>query len=157
MVDFDVLVDLYQGCQTYPILGYSPPFCSFIPQKILYPWGTHFVPHLRFHHKIRPDQLWAYLIRKKTTNCEQMKNLLSYVYSIPCSNAFTEGVFSHMKHSWTASRNSMSSETVAAELQIRLNCKMKCSDFFALVQNEPELIRCARSSQKYSHIKKTLL
>jgi hypothetical protein len=35
-----------QGCQTYPILGYSPPFHHFVPQKILYPWGTYFVPHL---------------------------------------------------------------------------------------------------------------
>ncbi len=50
-----------------------------------------------------------------------------------------------MKHSWTASRNSMLGETVAAELKIRLNCKMKCNEFFTFVQNEPELIRCARS------------
>ena len=73
---------------------------------------------------------------------------------IPCSNAFAEGVFSHMKHAWTASRNLISSETVAAELQIRLNCKMKYSDFFTFVQTEPELIKCARGSEKYSHIKK---
>ncbi len=51
---------------------------------------------------------------------------LTSKYLIPCSNAFTEGVFSHMKHSWTASRNSMLSEIGAAELKIRLNCKM-CS------------------------------
>ncbi|CAF1459085.1 unnamed protein product, partial [Didymodactylos carnosus] len=82
--------------------------------------------------------------------------LLSYVYSIPCSNAFAEGVFSHMKHAWTPSRNSMSIETVAAELQIRLNCKMKCNDFFTFVQNEPDLIKCARRSEKYSYIKKAL-
>jgi hypothetical protein len=55
------------------------------------------------YHKIRPDQLWAYLIKKTSTSCEQMTKLISYVYSIPCSNAFTEGVFSHMKHAWTAS------------------------------------------------------
>ncbi len=62
-----------------------------------------------------------------------------------------------MKHAWTASRNSMSTETVAAELQIRLNSKMSCIDFFAFVQNEHDLIKCARRSEKYSHIKKTLL
>jgi hypothetical protein len=48
----------------------------------------------------------------------------------------------------------MSTETVAAELQIRLNCKMKCSDFFTFVQTEPELLKCARSSQKYSYKKR---
>ncbi len=87
------------------------------------------------HHKIRPDQLWAYLIGKTSTSCEEMKKLISYVYSIPCSNAFAEGVFSHMKHAWTASRNLMSTETVAAELQIRLNSKMKCTDFFYICSN----------------------
>ncbi|CAF0976123.1 unnamed protein product [Didymodactylos carnosus] len=75
------------------------------------------------HHRIRPDQLWTYLIARTTTNCEQMTKLISYIYSIPCSNAFTNGVFSHMKHAWTPSQNLMSSETVAAELKIRLNCR----------------------------------
>ncbi len=51
----------------------------------------------------------------------------------------------------------MSTETVAAELQIQLNCKIKCDDFFAFVQDEPKLIKCARQSKKYSHVKKTLL
>jgi hypothetical protein len=105
--------------------------------------------------KIRPDQLWAFLISKSTTSCNEMTKLVSYVYSIPCSNAFTEGVFSHMKHSWTASRNSMLTETVAAESKIRLNCKMKCSEFLKFVQNEPELLKRARSEQKYSHKRKT--
>jgi len=51
----------------------------------------------------------------------------------------------------------MSTETVAGELQIGLNCKMKCSDIVTFVQNEPDLIQCARRSEKYSDIKKTLL
>ncbi|CAF3498405.1 unnamed protein product [Rotaria socialis] len=72
-------------------------------------------------HKIRPDQLWTFLIIKITTHCDETTQLISYVYSISCSNAFTEDVFSHMKHLWTNSRNSMLSETVAAELKIRLN------------------------------------
>jgi hypothetical protein len=48
----------------------------------------------------------------------------------------------------------MSTETVAAELQITLNCKMRCSDFFTFVQTEPQLLRYARSSQKYSYKKR---
>ena len=66
-----------QGCQTYPIFGYNTPFCLFVPQKNLYPWGTYFVPHLDF---------WAFAAIN-----------------------------------WSL---------VAAELKIRLNCKMKCNDFF---------------------------
>jgi len=68
----------------------------------------------------------------------EITKLVSYVYSIPCFNAFREDVFSHIKHSWTASRNSMLSENIAAELKI----------------NEPELIKQVRSKEKDSHIKK---
>jgi hypothetical protein len=100
------------------------------------------------------DQLWAYLLSKSATLCSEMTKVLAYVYSIPCSNAFAEGVFSHMKHTWIPSRNLMSTETIAAELKIQLNSKMKCEDFYSFAQSQPELIRCAKSKQKYSYVKK---
>ena len=43
---------------------------------------------------------------------------------------FSTVIFNHMKHLWTPSQNLMSVEAVTAELQIRLNCQMKCNDFF---------------------------
>ncbi|CAF2405599.1 unnamed protein product [Rotaria sp. Silwood2] len=86
--------------------------------------------HQHNHRRIRPDQLWAYLISRATTNLQEITKLISFVYSIPCSNAFTEGVFNPMKQAWIPSRNLMSVETIAAELQIRLNGQMKCDDFF---------------------------
>ena len=108
-------------------------------------------------NQIRSDQLWAYLLSKSTTPCSEMTKVLAYVYSIPCSNAFAEGVFSHMKHAWTPSRNLLSTDTIAAELKIRLNSKMKCEDFYSFAQSQPELIKCAKSQQKYSHVKKRVL
>ncbi len=86
-----------------------------------------------------------------------MMKVLAFVYSIPCSNAFAEGVFSHMKHAWTPSRNPMSTETIATELKIRLNSKMKCKDFYSFAQSQPELINSAKSKQKYSYVKKRVL
>ena len=82
--------------------------------------------------------------------------ILAYVYSIPCSNAFAEGVLNHMKPVWTLSRNLMSTETIAAELKRRLNSKVKCEDFYSFAQIQPELIKCANSKQKYTHIKKCI-
>ena len=55
-----------------------------------------------------------------------------------------------MKSAWTASRNSMGNETIAAELKIRLNSTMACEDFFSLAQTQLQLIKCAKSQQKYS-------
>jgi len=112
---------------------------------------------LEEENQIRSDQLWAYLLSKSTASCSQMTKVLAYVYSIPCSNAFAEGVFSHMKHAWTPNRNLMSTDTIAAELKIRLNSKMKCEDFYSFAQSQPELIKCAKSKQKYSHVKKRVL
>ncbi|CAF2809385.1 unnamed protein product [Rotaria sp. Silwood2] len=117
-------------------------------------------PTIEIHEKenqIRSDQLWAYLLTESTTLCSVMTKVLAYVYSIPCSNAFAEGVFSHMKHAWTPSRNSMSTETIATELKIRLNSKIKCEDFYSFAQSQPELIKSAKSKQKYSYVKKRVL
>jgi hypothetical protein len=108
-------------------------------------------------NEIRSDQLWAYILSKSPTVCNEMVKVLAYVYSIPCSNAFAEGVFSHMKHAWTPSRNLLSTDTIAAELKIRLNSKMKCEHFYSYAQCQPELIKCAKSKQKYSHVKKRVL
>ena len=115
-----------------------------------FPHKTTTPNHEDNHQRIRSDQLWAYLLSRTATECPELKKLLAFVYSISCSNAFAEDVFSHMKHAWTPSRNSMSVETVAAELQIRLNCHMKCNDFFSFVKNEPDLIKCSRRSEKYN-------
>ena len=43
-----IYMSINQGCQMYPIVGYSTSFQHFVPQKILYPWGTLFVPHFSF-------------------------------------------------------------------------------------------------------------
>ena len=47
--------------------------------------------------EFRSDQFWAFLLVKSKPMCIEMHKIISYVYSIPCSNAFVEGVFSHMK------------------------------------------------------------
>ncbi|CAF3392552.1 unnamed protein product [Rotaria socialis] len=71
--------------------------------------------------KFWSNQFWAFLLVKSKPMCSEMYKIISYVYSIPCSNASVEGVFSHMKSAWAASRNLMANETIAAELKIRLN------------------------------------
>ncbi|CAF1319880.1 unnamed protein product [Rotaria magnacalcarata] len=104
--------------------------------------------------EFRSDQFWTFLLVKSKPMCIEMYKIISYVYSIPCSNAFVKGVFSHMKSAWTASCNLMANEMIAAELKIRLNNTMTCEDFFSFAQPQPQLIKCAKSQQKYSFEKK---
>ncbi|CAF3781937.1 unnamed protein product [Rotaria magnacalcarata] len=56
--------------------------------------------------EFRADQFWAFLLAKSKPMCIEMHKIISYVYSIPCSDAFVEGVFSHMKSAWTVRWNS---------------------------------------------------
>lgn len=63
---------------------------------------------------------------------ENFKNiflLVSYVLSIPPSNAYVEIVLSIMNQKWSKERNRCKIELIKAELQISLNFEENCSDF----------------------------
>ncbi|CAM4792171.1 unnamed protein product [Rotaria magnacalcarata] len=47
--------------------------------------------------EFRSDQFWAFLLVKSKPMCIEMYKIISYVYSIPCSNAFVDGVSSQRK------------------------------------------------------------
>ena len=44
----------------------------------------------------------------------------------------------------------MPAETTATELKIRLNCRMRCNEFLKFVQSQPNLIKCARTTEKHN-------
>ena len=48
-----------QDCHKYPILRYNTTFHHFVHQKIPYPWGTHFVPHLGLWQRWAQDDLFC--------------------------------------------------------------------------------------------------
>ncbi|CAF4552462.1 unnamed protein product [Rotaria socialis] len=77
---------------------------------------------------IQSDQLWAYLLNIRPNTTPNMKLIISYVFSIPCSNAYVESIFSHMNHLWSDYRNRMDIELVAAELKIRKNADIPSSN-----------------------------
>ncbi|CAF3408905.1 unnamed protein product [Rotaria socialis] len=83
----------------------------------------------------REVEFWAFLLVKSKPMCIEMYKIISYVHSIPCSNAFVEGIFNQRKSARTASRNLTVNETIAAELKIRFNSTMTCEDFFLLLKH----------------------
>ena len=114
----------------------------------------------RFFHKenmhIRADWFCSYMFSKTAIKCEHFQRVVSYVLSIPCSNAYVEGILSQMKHCWTASRNLMSTELVSAELKIRMNSRISCTDFFERILGQTDFLLTVRSSQKYSFVKRRI-
>ena len=62
------------------------------------------------------------------TPTPNMKKLISFLYSMPASNAYVECIFSDMKLLLNDSRNRMSVESMTAELQIRRNSSISCTN-----------------------------
>ena len=79
----------------------------------------------------------------------EMLRVVSYVLSIPVSNANCERVFSIMNGLWTDSRNRLGIDVVKAELIIKINFHLSCSDFYELIHQHRELLQVAKSQEKY--------
>ncbi|CAF3372842.1 unnamed protein product [Rotaria sp. Silwood2] len=99
--------------------------------------------------KIRPDQLWAMLLSVKPTPSPNLHKFICFLFSIPCSNAYVESVFSIMKHLNDDKRNRMSTELIRAELQIRLNSSLRCREVYEYFLSKSELLKLVQSSEKY--------
>jgi hypothetical protein len=97
---------------------------------------------------VRTDQLWMLLF--SLTEAPNFKKLVSFLYSLPCSNAYVESVFSQMKHLFNDKRNRMTVELISAELKIRLNATSSCIDMFQFVMSNQDLLKAIRSNEKYT-------
>lgn len=82
-------------------------------------------------------------------NLINMFRIVSFVLSVPGSNAFVERIFSLMTIKWSDSRNRCSTELIKNELQISVNCDLSCNDFSLAMQEEKGLLESVKSSKKY--------
>lgn len=75
--------------------------------------------------------------------------MCEYVFSIPAHNANVERVFSMMSNQWTDERNRLSVETVQNILICQYNFNKTCIEFHSYVQGQQDLLKAAKSSEKY--------
>jgi hypothetical protein len=97
---------------------------------------------------LRVDYLWSLLF--SINESPNLRKLVSFLYSLPCSNAYVESVFSQMKHLWNDTRNRMTTELISAELKIRLNATLSCTDMYKKVLCDSNLLKAIRSNEKYT-------
>ena len=76
------------------------------------------------------------------------------MYSLPCSNAYVESVFSQMKHLFNEARNRMTTELVSAELKIRLNSTLSCTEMYKHILCNQDLLKAIKSDEKYTFKRK---
>ena len=88
------------------------------------------------------------------TSSSNLKKLLCFLFSIPCSNAYVESVFSQMKNLVNDKRNCMTTELVSAELKIRLNATLPCADMYKYILSNQDLLKAIRSDEKYTFKKR---
>lgn len=75
--------------------------------------------------------------------------LVSFVMSLPSSNAFPERVFSLMGSKWRSERNRASVDLIKSELQVFVNFDYKCGEFYHFVLQQQKLLDAAASNKKY--------
>ncbi|KAL4121704.1 hypothetical protein QTP88_014165 [Uroleucon formosanum] len=99
------------------------------------------------------EEKWIYFFNE-TKNHEkkcQLLKLCEYLFAIPAYNATVERVFSLMSAQWTDERNRLLPETMESILQCQINYNMTCQEFYQYIKGEKELLKKAKSSEKYSH------
>ncbi len=107
--------------------------------------------------KLDNDKLWSKILKTKIAETYSFPNIIKImetVLSIPISNDTVERVFSLMKRIWNE-RNSMNTDMVKAEICINFNFSMTCSEFAETIVNNTELLKAAKSDNKYSFKNKT--
>ena len=89
------------------------------------------LPKLVEMKDIPVDMKWVDFFSKCEGHFPHLLKLVEFVLSIPASNASAERVFSVMNSlHWSDERNRMRVELVKAELLIKTNISMSCSQFF---------------------------
>ena len=95
--------------------------------------------HRKTNKSIRPDHLWSHLLDGKVV--PSLRKLIEFVFAIPASNAFCESVFSHMKFLWNNNRNKMKHDLVGAELKIKMNTHLTCTEFYDYLLTKPNILK----------------
>lgn len=85
------------------------------------------------------DKIWSHFFTKcGKDNHPNLFKLISFIYSIPTSNAHCEKVFSILNNLYTKDRNRMSFDLIKAELIIRLNMDQSCQEFLSFLTTDAE-------------------
>jgi hypothetical protein len=92
---------------------------------------------------------WVKVCSHQEVPLPNLIKIVSFVMSMPVSNAHVERLFSLMTCYWRKKRNQRSEDLVKAEIQVKFNYGLFCTDFHSFVLQNKKILRALRSSAKY--------
>ena len=84
------------------------------------------------------------LFSKADVPLVNLRKVSAYIFSIPCSNAHTERVFSMMTTAWRNERNRLDVDSVKAELQVCVNFTYHCTEMYKKFTGNKKTIGCSQ-------------
>lgn len=98
---------------------------------------------------LKPDKKWVELF--KMSDLPNFTIICNFVFSLPHSNANPERIFSLAFNHWRKERNRILLKTVEAELIIKFNFNLTCSEFknFLKSTDGQKILKYVKGSQKY--------
>ena len=82
---------------------------------------------------------WIKFFATQQPEDTELLHLVSFVLSIPVSNANCERVFSIMNVLWINSKNRLNFNLVKAELMMKINFHMSCNKYYEFISKDKDL------------------
>ena len=95
------------------------------------------------------DCLTKYQKILSSNNFPNLLKVIETVFSIPIGNDFVERVFSHMHDICSDKRNRINVHLIKAEICIKNNFRYSCIEFKQFIQNQQNVLKLAKSTEKY--------
>ena len=91
------------------------------------------------------EERYLKLFTQSDVPLKNLRIMSAYIFSIACSNAHTERVFSMMTTAWRNERNRLEIDSVKAELQVCINFSEGCTEMYHRFLSNRKLMEAARS------------
>jgi hAT family C-terminal dimerisation region len=108
-------------------------------------------PVLKNSQKEDDITLWNRVFKEHGYRLKNLYKIVSFILSLPSSNAYCERVFSVIVNMWGPERNRLLVETVKAEVLTFFNYDYTCEEFsqFLKKPEQKKLLESVKNNQKY--------
>ena len=96
-----------------------------------------------------PMDMWEKICKNYPDLLPNLTSVLGFIFSIPVTNAFCERVFSLMENYWSDDRAQSGVTLIKSEIQVKTNFSMTCQQFYTFCIKNKQLLKNARSTDKY--------